>query len=214
MRTTPRLIETIRIRGGKAPLWHLHLRRMSESARDLGVPIPPEMEVPTGTGDRVRRLEIGVDGVTSGDRPVGRTDPVQLITVKTPFVPYPHKTVERAQFDRATMEVSAVGADDALFLSGQGFLCEATVWSVFWWERDRVGAPDFSLGVLHSVSRLRIEELMGPVVPKRAVLAEVLLNGLFLANAARGVVPVASVDGRKVTPARRTEELARRFWPA
>ena len=34
------LIETVRIRDGVAPLWYLHLRRLAESCRALGIPLP------------------------------------------------------------------------------------------------------------------------------------------------------------------------------
>ena len=49
----PTLIETVRVRNRVAPLWYLHLRRLSESCRTLGVPFPLTFEVPSGGPDRV-----------------------------------------------------------------------------------------------------------------------------------------------------------------
>ena len=66
----PTLIETIRIRNGVAPLWYLHLRRLSESCRTLGVPFPLKMDVPSGGPDRVVRLEVGPRGMTVSERPL------------------------------------------------------------------------------------------------------------------------------------------------
>ena len=67
----PTLIETIRIRNGVAPLWYLHLRRLSESCRALGVPFPLRMDVPSGGPDRVVRLEVGPRGMVVTERPFG-----------------------------------------------------------------------------------------------------------------------------------------------
>jgi len=38
-------------------------------------------------------------------------------------------------------------------------------------------------------------------------------RSLFVANAVRGVVPVASLDGTAMPESAETNALARRFWP-
>ena len=64
------LIETVRVRRGIAPLWYLHLRRLADSCRALGIPLPGELITPEGGADRVHRLEVGRRGLKVTERPV------------------------------------------------------------------------------------------------------------------------------------------------
>lgn len=210
------LIETVRVRGGAAPLWYLHLRRLVASCRALGIPFPPAFDVPAGGPDRVHRLEVGPKGLAVAERAVGPAEPVRIVTVAEVHRPYPHKTTERAQFDRAAAEARAAWADDALMRTADGHVAECTIWGIFWWEGDRLCAPALDLGVLPGVARARIAELLerdgSGLQERRVPVAGLAGRGPFLANAARGIVPVASVDGQPVTADPRTGALAGRFW--
>ena len=114
------LIETVRLRNGAAPLWYLHVRRLTTSCRALGVPIPTELITPEGGADRVQRLLVSRRGLVAGERPVGSTAPVRLVTSKVIHRPYPHKLVDRERFDRALADAKTVGADDGLLLTAGG----------------------------------------------------------------------------------------------
>src|SRR3982751_5764552 len=115
MRHSSALIETIRVRNGAAPLWYLHLRRLAPSCKALGIPLPGELPPPKGGGsDRVHRLEVGMRGVQVSERLMGATEPVRLIISRIAHHPYPHKTTDRAQFDRALDKARGAEADDAL----------------------------------------------------------------------------------------------------
>jgi branched-subunit amino acid aminotransferase/4-amino-4-deoxychorismate lyase len=104
-------------------------------------------------------------------------------------------------------------AGDALLLAARGAVAECTIWSLLWWEGERLAAPPLGLDVLRSVSRMRLEELAGPLL-ERAVPREALTGrSLLVANAVRGVVPVARLDGVEVPQDARTMALATRFWP-
>ena len=209
----PRLIETVRLRNGLAPLWHLHLRRLATSCQALGIPLPGELLTPAGGHDRVHRLEVGVNGVALSERPVGSTLPVRLVVAGVPHRPYPHKTTDRAQFDDALAAAYREGADDALLLSpGVGYVAEAANWGLFWWEGDRVCAPPLDLGILPGVARARIVEVAGAVTERRVTLNDLGGRSLFVANAARGIVPVASLAGQAVPSSPATATLATRFW--
>src|SRR2546428_14066055 len=74
------LIETVRIRNGAAPLWHLHVRRLATSCRALGVPIPVELITPEGGADRVHRLLVSRRGLGAGGGAGGGTAPGGLVT--------------------------------------------------------------------------------------------------------------------------------------
>ena len=209
----PTLIETIRLRNGVAPLWYLHLRRLSESCRSLGVPFPLQMEVPAGRPDRVRRLEVGPRGMSVTERHLEQTEGVRLATVASVHSPYPHKTTQRGAFDRAREEAARAGANDGLMLTAAGQVAECGIWSLLWWEGDRVAGPPLRLGVLRSVSRLRIEELQGPIVEQTLPRQQLEGRSLFVANAVRGVVPVLELDGQPLPESRHMAPLAARFWP-
>jgi branched-subunit amino acid aminotransferase/4-amino-4-deoxychorismate lyase len=208
------LIETVRIRGGVAPLWYLHLRRLAGSCKALGIPLPGELPTPAGGADRVHRLQVGPRGATMSERPVGPADPVRLVTVSgVVHRPYPHKTTDRRQFTEAMDQARARGADDGVLLAEGGWVAEAGIWSLFWWEGGRVSAPPVALGVLPGVARARIAEQAGGLVERRVRIDDLRGRSVFVANAVRGVVPVASLDGAEVPSDRATTTLARAFWP-
>lgn len=207
------LIETVRIRNGAAPLWYLHVRRLATSCRAPGVPIPTELITPEGGADRVHRLLVSRRGLVAGERPVGSLAPVRLVTSKVVHRPYPHKLVDRERFDRALAEAKAAGADDGLLLTTGGQVAETAIWGVFWWEDGRVAAPPLEIGVLPGVARARIVEIVGDIQEQKVTIDEMRAKPLFVANAARGIVPVASLDGAAVADAPETDALASRFWP-
>jgi para-aminobenzoate synthetase/4-amino-4-deoxychorismate lyase len=208
----PSLIETVRIRGGVAPLWYLHLRRLASSCKALGVSLPGELPTPSGGADRVHRLEVGPRGLETSERAVGSLDPVSLVTARVVHRPYPHKTTERAQFDRALEEARAAGADDAVLLTEGGHVAECAIWGLFWWEGDRLCAPPLRLGILPGVARARLEELTGRIDERRVEPDQLEGRSLFVANSVRGVVPVASFRGRPVPQNAGTARLSGSFW--
>jgi branched-subunit amino acid aminotransferase/4-amino-4-deoxychorismate lyase len=209
----PSLIETVRIRNGAAPLWYLHLRRLAGSCKALGIPLPGDLPTPSGGADRVHRLEVGPRGVTVTERAVGGTGPVALAAARVVHEPYPHKTTDRRQFDRALEEARAAGADDAVLMNAGGYVAECAVWGLFWWEDGRICAPPLSLGILPGVARARIEELGGGIEERRVRADQLEGRSLFVANAARGVVPVATFEGRPVPQDSGTSGLSTAFWP-
>lgn len=207
------LIETIRVKNGTAPLWHLHLRRLATSCQALGVPFPGEFAVPSGGPDRVHRIEVGPRGMEVTQREVGPDTPVRLTTSSVPHPGYPHKTSEREAFLQAAEEARRSGADDALLLTSTGEVAEATIWCVYWWEGDRLLAPALELGILPGVSRMRLDELAGPLSTRRVARSELAGRSVLLSNAVRGIVEVPTLDGLPVPRHPGTEALRARFWP-
>jgi branched-subunit amino acid aminotransferase/4-amino-4-deoxychorismate lyase len=209
-RTT--LLETIRIRDGAAPLWGLHLARLYRSCKELGVPAPMALEVPSGGHDRVRRLSVSAHGVEVSERGVGSTAPVDLVTSSSLHQRYAHKTTDRAVFDQAIAAARRAGADDAVLLTEGGWVAECGVWTLFWWEEEgALATPSLELGVLPGVARARIAELAS-LRERRAPRNALGGRALFVANAARGVVPVRCLDGENLPAAPATDALAARFW--
>jgi branched-subunit amino acid aminotransferase/4-amino-4-deoxychorismate lyase len=194
------------------PLLELHRRRLATSCRILGIPHPSALHLPSGGPDRVARLQVDADGATVNERPLGSVKPVSLMTSRVVHEPYRHKVVERGLFDRALEEARQAGADDAILLTRQGHVAEAAVWCVFWWEGTTLCAPAMGIGILPGVSRARIVQLAGPVSERRATRAEIEGRPLFVSNAARGIVPVAVLDGQTVPESPETALLQEAFW--
>jgi branched-subunit amino acid aminotransferase/4-amino-4-deoxychorismate lyase len=207
------LIETVRMRNGAAPLWHLHVRRLATSCRALGVPIPVDLPTPEGGADRVHRLLVSRRGVVAGERPIGSLAPVRLVTSKVMHRAYPHKLVDRERFDRALADAKAMGVDDGVLLTAGGQVAETAVWGLFWWESGHVAAPPLEFGILPGVGRARIVELVGEIQEVKATVDEIRDKPLFVANAVRGILPVASLDGKPIGETAETTALAERFWP-
>jgi branched-subunit amino acid aminotransferase/4-amino-4-deoxychorismate lyase len=214
------LIETIRVREGRIPFLERHLARLERSLEALRLPRPSQdvaaLVMPfAGTGDAVLRVEVcdGRAAVTVRELP--SLDPPTVITASEPHVPYPHKTTERDRFADAAREAVVAEADDALLLTHEGWVAEGTVWNVCWWEGAGRGlrTPPLALGILPGIGRARVLDLARGEEPR---CARPGLEGksVFLVNAVRGVVPMASLDGVRVPADPRTAELARRFWPA
>ena len=212
------LIETMRVREGRIPLLERHLARLERSLRELGLPRPTRdvaalVRPFAGADEAVLRVEVcdGRATVTVRELPV--LDPPAVITAAEPHEQYPHKTTERDCFVDAAEEAEIAEADDALLLTPDGWVAEGTVWNVFWWDGDRLRTPALELGILPGIGRARVLELSGEGEQGRYARQAIEGKSLFLTNAVRGIVPLASLDGRLVTPDARTAELVRRFWP-
>ena len=212
------LIETMRVRDGRIPFLDGHLARLARSVADLGLPRPTQdiaaLVAPfSGTGNAVLRVEV-LDGRASVTvRELPSLAPPVVITASEPHQPYPHKITGRDCFTDAGKEAEVAEADDALLLTTEGWVAEGTVWTVFWWDGDALRTPALELGILRGIGRARVFEIVQRVVQGRYPAQELAGKSLFLTNAVRGIVPIASLDGATVPADPRTAELAQRFWP-
>src|SRR5205823_9206924 len=165
-----------------------------------------------GAGDSVHRVEVR-DGLAGmGGRVLAALGPQAVVTASESHRPYPHKTTERDCFADAGKEAEVAEADDALLLTHDGWVAEGTVWTVFWWEGDALHTPALDLGILPGIGRARVLELVQRVEQGR-YRPQALRGSVFLTNAVRGIVPMASLDGAVVPADPRTAQLASRFWP-
>jgi 4-amino-4-deoxychorismate lyase len=202
------------VRGGRVPLWPLHLDRLHRSAAALGYTLPQDPEPPAGGGDRICRLEFASRGrLLVTERRIEEVAGLRLRTSPVPHRGYRHKTTNREWLDAGRLNAVTEGGDDALFLSAEGDVAESSIWSLFWWEGGEVASAPLELGVLPGVARARLGELLGGV--REALLPGPALpaRGGFAANAARGVVPLVEVDGVQVFPNPALRALQEAFWP-
>jgi len=212
------LIETMRVRDGRIPFLERHLARLGRSLGELGLPKPSQdvaalVRPFAGTGDAVLRVELrdGRASVTVRELP-----PLGLpavITASEPHQPYPHKTTARDCFTDAGQEADVAEADDALLLH-----CRGMGRGGHRVDRVLVGRGTAA----HAGARARhpagdrtgqVLELVKRVDQGRYRATALAGKSLFLTNAVRGVVPIASLDGVPVVADPRTADLAQRFWP-
>jgi branched-subunit amino acid aminotransferase/4-amino-4-deoxychorismate lyase len=212
------LIETMRVREGRIPFLERHLARLGRSLDELSLPKPSQdvaalVKPFVGTGDAVLRVEVRDGRASVTVRELAPLDVPAVITASEPHEPYPHKTTERDCFEDARREAEVAEADDALLLTQEGWVAEGTVWTVFWWDGDALRTPALDLGILPGIGRARVLELVRRAEQGRYRKQALAGKSLFLTNAVRGIVPVASLDGVAVPADSRTAELPQRFWP-
>jgi len=206
------LIETVRIIDGRAPLWPLHMDRLTRSCAALEVTRPNLVE-PRGGPDRVIRFEITSGAVQVLDRPVAGVEPIHLICSPAPHRGYRHKTANRAWLQAARSSAVVLGADDAMLFTESGVLVEGSRWAVGWWEGQSLCFPPLALGGLPSVARGRLAEITRGGIQSAELSASAIHTRTLLAcNAARGVVPVGLVDGTPSMQNRQTLAVQSRFW--
>lgn len=206
------MIETVRVIGGRVPLWPLHLERLARSCQALEIALPQLVE-PRGGHDRLIRFEVRTGAVTVSERGVGSLAPLALVTSPAPHRGYAHKLADRAWLEASRTSAIVAGADDALFFSPTGALIEASRWAIGWWEGEQLCFPSLALGGLPSVARARLGEVArGGIGVTELSRSELRTRSLVACNAGRGVVPVRVVDEMPVPENPRTLALQSRFW--
>jgi len=143
-------------------------------------PPPPEL--------LSRGIRLAISGV--------RRDPASpLATVKT---------TSRAEFVYAQLEAHQRGADDALFVTTDGHLAEATSASLFLVEGTGLATPSLDCGILVSTTREWVISSGGPELGLAVRQDHLTSNDLFvadeafLASSVAGILPIISVDGRPI----------------
>jgi len=114
------------------------------------------------------------------------------------------KTTSRAEFVYAQLEAHQRGADDALFLTTDGHLAEATSASLFLVEGMGLATPSLDCGILVSTTREWVISSGGPGLGIAVRQDHLTPNDLFdadeafLASSVAGIVPITGVDGRPI----------------
>ena len=119
----------------------------------------------------------------------------------------------------AKLEAISAGADDAIMLDNRGFVSEATGENVFIVKNGKIMTPPPTSGVLLGITRNCIIELarkLGYEVMERELTPFELITAdeVFLTGTAAEIVPVESVNGRKIgtrVPGPVTERLIKEF---
>jgi branched-subunit amino acid aminotransferase/4-amino-4-deoxychorismate lyase len=103
----------------------------------------------------------------------------------------------------ARREAKARGADEALFLNGQGRLAEGSASNVFLLSNNRLETPPVSAGLLPGVLRSVLLERGGEAglsVREADLSPEDVLSAeaVFLTNSIIGITPVSRLEGAEI----------------
>jgi 4-amino-4-deoxychorismate lyase len=218
--------ETLRVYGGRPFRLEEHLDRLTGSAASIGLPAVERrrLQVLVGLvlpkaehGDATLRL-VWTAGPTGGfpsalamlseipdwiesARERGAAA-VSLLGVRAsaPWLLPGVKSTSYAVNMAAEAEARRRGADEALFVDGDGIVLEGTVTNVWWRVGDVLYTPALDLGILAGVTRATLMELAparGYRVEEGAYPLEHLLAAeeAFTSSSVRELMPLTEIDG-------------------
>jgi branched-chain amino acid aminotransferase len=113
------------------------------------------------------------------------------------------KTTSRADYVHARLEARRAGADDALFLTIDGFLSEATTANVFLVRGDELATPSLACAILPGTTRGWVLD-WAPRAGLRPVEGWLTTSDLaeaaeaFLCSSVAGILPVSRFEGRPI----------------
>lgn len=215
------LFETVRVddKGGAVALAH-HVARFVRSANALAYPdhcmhagvaalgalqhAEPGIYRVTVSRDDPRAPFEGAGSVTTRVRALPDEPPPRprLIRLRGWYFPddelAEHKTTSYVRSVEARRRALAFGADDALLVSSEGLIGEASTSNVFVEFRSGLATPPVR-GILPGVTRGRILKTIGATV--RPIHVDELENAIeiILTNAANIAVAALDLDGRSLT---------------
>jgi 4-amino-4-deoxychorismate lyase len=219
--------ETLRVYGGVPFRMDDHLQRLAASAERIGLPQPDFAEARelataalehAGAPDAVLRFyrTPGREGVLQpgllalvSSLPPGldemRARGIRLASLLGVYAEVPWllggvKSTSYAVNMAADAEARRRGADDAVFVTGNGIVLEGPVTNVWWRRSETLYTPSLELGILAGVTRaVLLEEAPGlgyEVQEGTFPLADLLgADEAFTSSSIREVVPVVEVDG-------------------
>ena len=230
--------ETLRVYGGRPFRVDAHLDRLAASAEAIGLDPIERRELEAIAGLVLSGLD-AVDAVLRlvwtagpvGGPPAGLAllseipgwiEPtrargaraVSLLGVRAavPWLLPGVKSTSYAVNMAAEAEAKRRGADEAVFVDGEGVVLEGTVTNVWWRRGDTLYTPAVELGILAGVTRAALLELAA----SRGVRVEVgalpldqlyVADEAFTSSSVREVMPLVEIDGRSLGRGPLADEL-------
>lgn len=213
-----------------------HLDRMTRGAAALELEMPERSQLEAWVarvgekgGDCIVRVVVTRGGAVPGaDHPghcVILAHPVpagpetaRLLPVEAPWHPAGRdwelsgvKSISYAPHMAASRRARAAGFDDALLVTDSGVVLEGPTFSVGWWRRGKAHTPSLRLGILDSITRRAVGELVDleETVADLAELSEA--DEVFAVSTIKEVTPVVAIGDRDFPTGDLTRSLAQRF---
>jgi 4-amino-4-deoxychorismate lyase len=227
------VFETIRVYGGRPFRLAAHLDRLAGSAERISLPPVDRAELErlahdaleaAGTADAVLRLfwtptptALALVAELAGHYDELRARGQRLISLRgiradEPWLLPGVKSTSYAVNMAAEAEAQRRGADDAVFVDGDGIVLEGPTTNV-WWRRGRtLFTPGLALGILAGITRAVVLELAGglgyAVEEGEFPLAELArAEEAFTSSSVREVMPVTMLDSASLGRGPAADEL-------
>lgn len=218
------LFETIALQDGVPYQWELHMSRLQAGLDALRIALPPcDLKAEARTllhqssePDGFLRIQITRGVGSIGYRPTGTLAPLRLMEVLPPRPqpsgpiglwqsrwqkPSPHMLPTDCKISQgigptlALLEAEENACFEALQLSANNELCEASSGNLFWLKDGMLHTPALQTGCLNGTTRAAIWRLW--TGPKAEICAPIhalqAADAVFLSNCGWGVLPVASL---------------------
>ncbi len=218
------VFETIALHDGILYQWELHEQRMAEGLAALRIPLPSYDMVKlvrrvirkNALRDGFVRISISRGVGSRGYRPLPDISPTLVIEcmpfgeakeaattlwlsryTKPPTSCFPtqFKTAQGLNSTLAIMEADAQGCGDALLLTHDGQLCEASSGNLFWYQDGALHTPATSTGCLRGTTRDAVLRLSPYPIKHQNTWLDTLQHAecVFITNCNLGIMPVSAL---------------------
>lgn len=187
-----KLIETVKVEGGKQFLWAEHLGRLKNSAKHFGFNFNPELETLKPTQDGMLRILLSKDGSYSLEyKKLVRSEVCKVeispkkVDSKKAFL-Y-HKTTYRPYYEESFKKIVDGKIYDELFFNEKGELSEGARSNVLLKLDGKLYTPPVKCGLLNGVLRQNL--LDRGICTEKILYKEDLLHAenIYCINSVRGI---------------------------
>ncbi|MCU1623110.1 MAG: aminotransferase class [Frankiales bacterium] len=226
------VFETLRVLDGRPCLLAEHLTRFAHSAARLGIDLPAGFDelahkAAIGAEDAGLRLTMTKGGVgfavlfdVAPETVAGRggisvvTLPLGIasdLRAQQPWLLGGVKSTSYAVNMAALRHARALGADDAIWVSTDGYVLEAPTSTVIALVDGQLVTPPVDTGILPGTTLLACSRLLPITAAPLSVSDLARATEIALLSSVRGVAPVLSLDGRPLGASPVLTALATRF---
>lgn len=230
------LFETMRAHGGVLPWWDAHWARLARGAARLGIALPDEAFVHAQAGELLRggeavlKLLVVRGGTARGYAPAAGAPPAWQLS-RHPFPDAPStglrlhwcgirlavqpalaglKHCNRLEQVLARAEADAAGGDEGLLRDADGHVVSATSANLFVLRGSRWHTPPVDRCGVAGTCRAHLLDPLHAMEARLSVAEVEAADAVFLCNAVRGILPVASLGSRRWPPGHEAVAEARR----
>lgn len=229
------VFETIAVHNGTPYQLELHLARLKSGLAAIRIETDDSLEKPirdliakNKVVDGFVRVAISRGSGSKGYLPIGNEPTIVIETMpRTPgpesatlhlsavrkiplaCLPVYHKLAQGLNSTLARMEAEEHGCFEALMLTTEGYVAEASSANIFWVKDGVLYTPHLSTGALAGTTRAAILRLMNFKVEEVSQKLDALekADELFLTNVNWGVLPVTALGAREWPVGKLTKDL-------